>query len=199
VSRRLRAVSSWVGETANFWCDHVLNDKRKDGVNVLTPPSLPGGGADGSTTANTGAAENAYGHGTLVLAPDEAFYFEVTPPKCHYWNFQLGSVWWESLDYANRQTNLNGHGAIVGPDGVFRCVVAHDDPGVWNWLDTTGLTELLILYRFQLAESAPAPTFRLVKFEEVAACFPADTPRVSREERDAETVRRRALVARRFR
>jgi hypothetical protein len=199
VSRRLKAVASWVGETANFWCDHVLNDKRKDGVNCLTPPSSPGGDTDGSTTAGTGAAENAYGHGTLVLEPDEAFYFEVTPPKCHYWNFQLGSVWWESLDYANRQTNLNGHSAYVGPDGVFRCVVAHEDPGVWNWLDTTGLTELLVLYRFQLAESAPAPTYKLVKIDEVASCFPADTPRVTREERDAETVKRRALVARRFR
>ena len=158
-------MSSWVGETANFWCDHILGEREKDGINTLTAPGVPGGEENTSGTEGTGAAENAYGHGYLRLAPDEAYYVEVTPPKCHYWNFQLGSVWWESLDYANHQTNLNGHSAYVGPDGVFRCVVSHEDPGVWNWLDTTGLTDLLMLYRFQLAESAPAPVSRVVKPE----------------------------------
>jgi len=199
LAKRLPAVSSWVGETANFWCDHVLGERAKDGVNTLTAPGTPGGEDNTTNTGGTGAEENAYGHGYLKLAPDEAYYIEVTPPKCHYWNFQLGNVWWESLDYANHQTNLNGHSAYIGPDGVFRCVVAHEDPGVWNWLDTTGLEDLLVLYRFQLAESSPAPSCRVVKVADIPSCFPADTPRVTRKERDAETVKRRMLVARRFR
>ena len=67
-------------------------------------------------------------------------------------------------------------------------------------LDTSGLRDVQLLYRFVLAdERAPTPVGRVVPFEELARCFPADTPRVTPEARAAETVRRRAQVARRFR
>ena len=40
---------------------------------------------------------------------------------------------------ANRQSSLNGHQAVLDPDGVFRAVISARDPGVPNWLDTGGV------------------------------------------------------------
>ena len=44
----------------------------------------------------------------------------------------------------------------VDPDGRFRCVIAHRDPGVPNWLDACGHPEGMIQYRFVWARSRPA-------------------------------------------
>lgn len=73
LARRLPAVSSWVGKTANFWCDFVQARKER-GVNLLHPPTDQGGGAVGDGfgfTSGTGAVENRYGEGHFVLEPDE--------------------------------------------------------------------------------------------------------------------------------
>ena len=50
----------------------------------------------------------------------------------------LGNYWWETIDYANHQSSLNGFQAVLDDDGVFRAVVSARDPGVANWLDTAG-------------------------------------------------------------
>ena len=55
-----------------------------------------------------------------------------TRARAKYWSIDLCNFWLESLDYANHQSSLNGHQAVVDPDGVFRADVTHDDPGVPN-------------------------------------------------------------------
>lgn len=72
----------------------------------------------------------------FVLEPDEALVVEFTPPDCEYWMIGLHNHWMETLDYRYHQVILNNGSAVVGDDGSVRCVVAHDDPGVDNWLDT---------------------------------------------------------------
>ena len=52
--------------------------------------------------------------------------------------FQLGSLWYISLDYINHQTSLNGTQAQADPDGKIRIVVADQSPGVTNWIETPG-------------------------------------------------------------
>ena len=89
------------------------------------------------------------------VAPDEALVIEVPVPRAKYWSIDLCNFWLESLDYANHQSSLNGHQAVVDPDGVFRAVVAHDDPGVPNWLDPVGHGEGSMIYRWNLAETTP--------------------------------------------
>ncbi|MBW2496037.1 MAG: hypothetical protein JRF61_02085, partial [Deltaproteobacteria bacterium] len=44
-----------------------------------------------------------------------------------------------------RQTRLE-------PDGSFRIVIAHEDPGVPNWLDTEGRPFGMVFWRFMLPE-----------------------------------------------
>jgi hypothetical protein len=72
------------------------------------------------------------------LAEDEALVVEVTPPECEYWMIALHNHWMETLDYVHHQSTLNCHSAQLEPDGSVRFVVSHIDPGVPNWLDTTG-------------------------------------------------------------
>ena len=94
---------------------------------------------------------------------------EATPPQCDYWNLQLGNIWAESLDYQFRQVHVNSHTAQLRPDGSFQLVVAHRDPGLPNWLDTSGHTRGTMAVRWVRAESHPEPICRLVKLSELAA------------------------------
>jgi hypothetical protein len=111
----------------------------------------------------------------------------------------LGDVWYQSLDWVNRQSSLNGQQAFVGDDGGFRAVVSHRDPGIANWLDTTGATQGCITYRWNQATSYPVPTLELVPFDELGRHLHPETPRVTPEERSDLLRRRRRGALRRFR
>ena len=66
------------------------------------------------------AAENRPVIGRFELEPDEALILEVEPPKGVYWSFSLGNPWWETIHYGRHQSSLNGHQAVVDPDGILR-------------------------------------------------------------------------------
>lgn len=105
--------------------------------------------------------------GYWQLAPGEALVIEAQPPKCDYWNFQLGNVWAESLDYRTRKVHVNSHTAVTNDDGSFQLVVAAEDPGHPNWLDTAGHDHGTMCVRWVRAESHPEPRCRVVKLEEL--------------------------------
>ena len=101
--------------------------------------------------------------GFWELAPDQALVIEATPPRCDYWNFQLGNIWAESLDYRFRRVHVNSQTAALRDDGSFRLVVAHTDPGCANWMDTSGHDHGTMCVRWVRAESHPEPRCRVVK------------------------------------
>ena len=101
--------------------------------------------------------------GFWELAPDEALLIEVTPPRCDYWNLQLGNIWAESLDYQFRTTHVNSGQAVLEDDGSVRIVVAHEDPGLPNWLDTAGHHHGTMGVRWVRADAHPEPACRVVK------------------------------------
>jgi hypothetical protein len=41
---------------------------------------------------------------------------------------------------------------VLEPDGSFRVVIAHRDPGMPNWLDTEGRPFGLVFWRYFLAD-----------------------------------------------
>ncbi len=135
------------------------------------------------------------------LAPDEALIVESDIPESRYWSWHLYNLaWWEALEYASRVTTLNHTQARVSGDGKLRFVVAHRDPGAPNWLDTEARPEgLLTLRWFWPTGDAPAPTTRVVKFDDVTVALPADTPAVDAAARRAEIKTRRDHLAWRFR
>ena len=88
-------------------------------VNTLTVPRPTPGGLSSQWSS--------VGH--YDLADDEALVLTVPRGTAPYLGFQLGTVWYTSLEYADHQTSLNGHQAQVDPDGMIRIVVGRADPG----------------------------------------------------------------------
>lgn len=114
-----------------------------------------------------GATDIYYAHAYWKLEPDEAWVIEVTPPECYYWNFQVDNWWMESLDYRFLNVTLNKTTARLEPDGRLIMVVAAEDPGFGNWLDTAGHSEGTALLRWAGASDYPLPSARVVKLTEI--------------------------------
>ncbi len=148
---------------------------------------------------HTGMAGQAYGIGNFHCPARQAVIVEFTPPACHHWSVSLANYYWQSIDYATRQTSLNGHQALLDADGVFRGVIAHEDPGVANWLDTGGHPEGSIAARFLLAASAPTPRLRVVPHASLDSELPGTTKRIDPATRREILARRRRAVLRRYR
>ena len=135
----------------------------------LVPNQLPqplqwepseGGGA--------GAVDNAYCAGLYVLAPDQALVIDARWPECVYANVMLWNRFMQGYDYRYRPCSRNRKQMQAGGDGRFRVVVAHEDPGVANWLDTEGRPNGIIYWRFLLSEGEiEQPRCEVVPLSEV--------------------------------
>jgi hypothetical protein len=152
-----------------------------------------------------GQSTNLYAGGVFELAEDEALLVETRVPiPPQYTGFGLANLWGESLDFANHQSSLNGHQAETDRDGAVRFVLAHRDPGVPNWLDTTGHPEGYMSPRWTYSETPPSEewptiTARKVAFDEIRAHLPPGVRTLAPAER-AERIRvRRQHVQRRYR
>ncbi|HEX7307374.1 DUF1214 domain-containing protein [Lentzea sp.] len=132
---------------------------------MARPNELPDFGQDMFQRAG-GDPEIFYLHGYWTLKPGEAWVVETDVPDCPYWNFQLDNWWMESLDHRRRIT-VNKHTAALSPDGRLTIVVAAEDPGVGNWVDTCGHDSGTALLRWLGAAEHPIPKCRVVPLEEV--------------------------------
>jgi hypothetical protein len=192
IAARLARLAEWLTSGGALW------ERMSRGLLSMPANSLvfhdPG-----PAGARAGLAGQSYGMGNFRCAPDEAVILEFPVPRCRHWSVSLADYWFESLDYASRQSSLNGHQAEVDADGVFRGVIAQRDPGVPNWLDTTGLAEGTLAVRFLLAENAAKPSLRAVPLAELRRHLPADTRTVAPTERGEILRRRRRAVWARFR
>lgn len=135
----------------------------------------------------------AYFEMVFDIADDEALVIESELPEVrNYWNVQVIDGLWNQVDIPYRQSSLNGHSAKVDDDGKFRAVVAHDDPGFANWLDTGGSNYGLLIGRWYRCSSTPTPQVTKMKLAEVAAHLGDHSPRASADER-AEQMRQRLI------
>ena len=110
-----------------------------------------------------------YYHSYWALGPSECLVIEVTPPACEHWNFQLNNHWMESLDYRYFRVHVNKHTARYEPDGSVRIVVAHEDPGVGNWIQTVGHQRGTMCFRWVRASEHPQPGCRVVELADLRA------------------------------
>ncbi len=108
-----------------------------------------------------------YYQGYWRLAEDEALVIRATPPECEYWNFQTNNYWIESLDYRFHKIDLNHTQAHYEPDGSFRIVVSHRDPGIPNWLQTAGHEHGTMGLRWVNAREHPKPHCEVVSVSSV--------------------------------
>ena len=118
------------------------------------------------------ASDMAYMGGNWKIEPGQALRVTIHPPKggAPYWGIVLVSPWMESHEYRQRQVCTNNGLAEVDADGSWTVVIAAEDPGVPNWLDTGGRQEGYALIRWVLPASLPPnPTCELVALEELRA------------------------------
>lgn len=185
----LEEIAAIFEATVPKWFGPSLHD-RASRVNQLSAPVK---------SASEGIRDNAYGSGWFRLEPDEALLIELDEPEAHLWSFELGNFWWQSIDYVSHSSSLNGFQAARSSDGRYRLVISLVDPGVPNWLDPAGHREGEIIYRYQRADAENAtPVARLVKLSELPGLLPADTPRVTPEQRREEIRMRQRHAARRW-
>jgi hypothetical protein len=185
---RMDRLHAWLEHTAALWdrMSRVMVDGMPQNVVHVVQPQADDAGA--------GLAGQAYGMGNFRCGPDEAVIVSFTPPRCRQWSVSLADFWWQSIDFAVRQSSLNHVQARPDADGVVRLVVAHDDPGVPNWLDTAGHRRGSLAVRFLLADAAPPIAFEVVPATRLRDALPPDTPVVDAAAR-AETLRRRRRAA----
>lgn len=162
-------------------------------VNTMTEPRLtPGGLATQYSSA-----------GHYELTDDEALIVTVPASDAPYQGFQLGTMWYISMDFANHQTSLTADQARHDPDGNLRFVVSARDPGLANWLETTGHDRGYLQIRWQRTARAfgPAdgPEVEKVRFDDLAQALPYhEQARITPDQWRARIAARQAAVANRM-
>jgi hypothetical protein len=146
-----------------------------------------------------GVAVQTYWQGVYELREGDALILETDLPQQRpYWNVQLNDPLWNTVEYVYRQSSLNGAQAQLDADGRFRAVIAVEDPGVPNWLDTGGYRLGTLVGRWYACDSTPMPTLKRVPLAEVRDHLPSGTPQVDAAQRAAAlSARRRGAQLRR--
>ncbi len=116
-----------------------------------------------------GDPNNQFWHGYWTLEEGQALVIEAMPPECEAWNFQLNNYWEESLDYRYFPVHINKHTARYEEDGSLLIVVAAEDPGVGNWIDTVGHRHGTLGLRWTKAIDPQKPSLRVVPLAELRA------------------------------
>ena len=129
--------------------------------NVFPQPVVPG-------DLGLAAFDAAYCSASYVLAPDEALVVTMRWPECRFGNVTLWTRFLQTYDYAHRHCGRNRANTTLEPDGSFRIVIADEDPGVPNWLDTEGRPSGSVFWRFFLPEGdIETPQAEVVKLADL--------------------------------
>ena len=132
-----------------------------------------------------GIEEQRYIQGFFDLKADEALIMETdVPEQCRYWQFHLTDEFFNALNWLHNPVTINGHSAKVDSDGKFRAVISNTDPGVANWLDTSGFQYGGLSGRWKECSDYPKPSLKKVKLSDVLQHLPSDTVKITQQERD---------------
>ena len=207
--RQIEDIGRFTRNQVHFWNEFYAVTLEayggKDGAPSRMMPRNDFNRPNAASLATAGGMPtNIYTGGIYEFGADEALILELHQPvEPQYLGFHLGNLWGESLDFANHQSSLNAFQAHRDPDNVLRYVIAHRDPGVANWVDTTGQPEGYMTVRWAYSEKPkddwPWATARRVPFDGIARHLPPGTARVTAEQRRAAIAVRQEHVQRRYR
>jgi Protein of unknown function (DUF1214) len=114
------------------------------------------------------AADASYSMAPYVLGPGEALVMTGRWPDCRCANVTMWNRFLQTYDYAHRHVSYNRVQTHPLRDGSFRIVIAHEDPGVPNWLDTEGRPFGMVFWRYFLPEGdIETPQATVVKLEDL--------------------------------
>jgi len=164
------------------------------GVDGRTPNHFPAVDSTGPDQKRGRAAVNMH----WQLAPDEALVIEF---EAHdgLWMFTNMGVFFNSMDYLYRPVSYTPSRTAVDNDGKVRLILAHQDPGYHNWLDTQGFERGNVTYRHMLAGEPAALHVELVKHCRLAGVLPPETRTVTEAERAEALWARFHGIRRRYR
>ena len=190
VAALLDGAADQIEHSLRFWDDYQTRLRDRQSLNEF---GEPGGAA-------RGVGDLVYSHAFVALPDDHALVVEVDGDVADEWGLQLFSRhWYEPLDYANQVTSRNHRQVHVDDDRRVRLVLAHDDPGVANWVDTDHRAEVLATLRWFRPRSTPEVRQELVALAELSSRLPATTDRRDTAARRDEVAARAAHVAWRYR
>lgn len=131
------------------------------------------------------------------LAPDEALIVE-WDANDKFWMLTNMGAFMNSMDYLYRPVSYSPARTKVDSDGKVRIVLAHSDPGIHNWMDTQGFALGHLGARNNFTSEGTEYRTQVVKFADLDKVLPADTARVTPEERSAMLLRRYHSILRRY-
>jgi hypothetical protein len=189
LKKRLDTLTDQIARLALLFVDHVERLRSDGYINKLKIFDVSHMG---------GLVGQFYYEGAYDLKPDEALIVEAKVPSgCTYWSIILTNDLYETTDWYNNESSLNGSQARVDSGGIVRYVVSAKDPGVPNWLDTAGYNSGAIQGRWTECSATPIPSIRKVAFSEIRAQLPTDTPVITGQRRDQLLRERRSQVQQR--
>ena len=176
--------------TAMEWAGEFLTGVMRDwpdwmfahgGVDEHEPNSFPPEADTADDKKRGRAAANMHWH----IAEDEALIVEFAAHE-GLWMLTNMGVFCNSMDYLYRPVSYTPSRSKADADGIIRMVLAHDDPGFHNWIDTQGFLRGNLTYRHMLAGRPVPLATRLVKRAALEQAMPANSARVTPEERSAQ-------------
>jgi hypothetical protein len=166
IAERIRWVANFVRGAS---LDQPLPDPKKLPPFVsLVPNTLGKPTKWNPKDGGFGAVDNAYSMGPFLLEPDQVLLIEGQMPKCRFANVMLWNRYLQTFEYPLRTISLNRKQMGLSADGRYRLAVAHEDPGLPGWLDTSGRRTGTIYWRFLLPDGdPPTPSTRVVSLAEL--------------------------------
>lgn len=131
------------------------------------------------------------------LAPDEALIVEFDHHD-GFWMMTNMGVYFNSMDFLYRPVSYTPSRTKVDRDGKVRLILAHDDPGYHNWIDTQGFERGHLTNRNVLSTRVTEFRTKVIKRAQLAGALPADSAKVSPEERTAAMLERFHAIQQRY-
>ena len=178
MTEAMQWAGNFVKAVMSDWPDHPYHySPMVDPVNVNQFPPEPAAVDNADTKRGRAVA-----HLCWQLATDQALIIEFDSHE-NFWMVSNNGVFFNSMDYQYRPVNYTPSRTAVDSDGKIRLLLSHQDLGYHNWLDTQGFERGNITYRNLLSSHATAFRTQLVNVNELENVLPADTLRVTAQQR----------------
>ena len=190
LAARLADAASGVEHSVEHWNRYLHDHRAENADNEFAAPMK----------VAKGLAAARYAFCFFDLADDEVLLVESDVPSARYWSFMLYDLGtYELVDPLERPTSLNQAQADIDADGRVRVVLAPEDPGTANWLDTGGRRRGQLTFRWFWSDGDPEPSARVLGRDALRDALPAEHARVDPVARRVEQQARRDHLAWRFR
>ena len=142
-------------------------------------------------TGEIGILSQKSSYGYWELEDDEALIVKLKEVDAGYCGFQTLNFWGSSPDWRNKFTSLSWgrdgkSQAYKSEDGYYYIVLSKNDPGIQNWIETSGMKKGVMALRAQSLRDLEfnfKPITEVVKLSELKSKLPSDIPSFTKEQR----------------